>query len=245
MNIVFTEILELLFPTPRICPLCGIKQAELRICQVCLKQIEDLKSEYGKCAKCGTYGQSGSSCDNCFFWPEYIRGNIALVPFEKEYRKLLHEFKFQKQGWLAQAMLPLMVDEVKARNIKIDLIIPVPSHKKRVRKRGFNQAAFLAYKIANQLKIAYTDKALIRKKNTSTQTGKNQRKRSSNLKGAFIVLDKEIIESKNILIVDDVITSGATLRECSKMLADKGAENIYGLTWASGRSMENRREKYS
>ncbi|SMB85754.1 comF family protein [Desulfonispora thiosulfatigenes DSM 11270] len=231
---MIAHLLELLFPTPRICPLCGNKQEHLKICNSCLHKIDDLQNVYGKCLKCGTYGHSGENCENCFYWPEYIQENIAMVPFENEYRKLLHKFKFQKQGWLADAMIPLMADQVKRRKIKIDLIMPVPLHIKRVRERGFNQAALLASKIARELQVTYDEKILIRKKNTSHQTGKNQRKRSTNLKDAFIVLNEESINNKNILIIDDVITSGATLRECSKVLVQKGAKGIYGLTWASG-----------
>lgn len=228
------QVLEVFFPTPRICPICNEKQPELQVCAKCLEKIKELENTYGKCSRCGTFGLESVTCENCSYWPDYFKSNISVVPYENEYRKLLHRFKFQSQGWLSTPMAKLMARKIKEKNLAIDFIIPVPSHPKRVRERGFNQALLLAKGVARELSLECKHNILFRRVNTSHQTGKNKRDRCRNIKEAFSVCSREKIMNKTVLLIDDVITSGATLRECSKVLHQNGARFIYGSTWAAG-----------
>ena len=112
------------------------------------------------------------------------------------------------------------------------LIIPVPLHVKRLRERGFNQSLILARVIGEKQKIPVNFSLLKRHKFTSTQTGSNKKERKQNIKGAFEVTDKKEINGKNIILIDDVYTTGATANECAKTLIKAGAQKVSVLTMA-------------
>ncbi|NLW23709.1 MAG: ComF family protein [Clostridia bacterium] len=227
-----SHLTELLFPTPQICPLCNTKQDKLMICASCLEKLEKIKKDLSQCSRCGTFGRIGSFCDNCRDWPPYMAKNFAAVPYIDEYKELLHKFKFNKQGWLAPVLVELLLKEIPPA--KFDLVLPVPLHIVRFRERGFNQSALLAQPLACGLNVTYSDTILQRKLNTPHQTGLNRKDRRLNLEGAFQVARINLVKDKNILIVDDVLTTGATLLECAKALRNAGAGTIYCTTWAAG-----------
>lgn len=122
----------------------------------------------------------------------------------------------------------------KVKNKKTEtIIIPVPLHKKRQNWRGFNQALLLSFCIAEKFDLAVCDNFLFRTKNTKPQTKiKSMEERKKNIKDAFSCLNKNFAERKNIILVDDVCTTFATLDECAKELKKAGAENVWGLVVA-------------
>jgi len=114
----------------------------------------------------------------------------------------------------------------------VDAIIPVPLHGKRLRERGFNQSALIAKGISKRLHRPLLINTLIRTRYTTPQVNLTAREREKNIKGAFSVIDGEDIQGKDIMLIDDVFTTGATVRECSKVLRKAGAGNIYVITLA-------------
>ena len=112
------------------------------------------------------------------------------------------------------------------------LIIPVPLHIKKLRERGFNQSLILADAIGKKWQIPVNFSLLKRHKFTLTQTGLNKKEREQNIKGAFEVSDKEKIAGRNIILIDDVYTTGATINECAKILIKAGAQKVAVLTLA-------------
>jgi ComF family protein len=112
------------------------------------------------------------------------------------------------------------------------LIIPVPLHIKRLRERGFNQSLVLARAVEHKRQIPVNFSVLKRHKFTLTQTGSNRNERKENIKGAFEVTDKKKIDGKNIILIDDVYTTGATINECAKTLIKAGAQKVAVLTLA-------------
>ncbi|MFH0857726.1 MAG: ComF family protein [Candidatus Magasanikbacteria bacterium] len=113
-------------------------------------------------------------------------------------------------------------------------IVPVPLHKRRYNERGFNQAEYLAKSIALALNKEYVP-LLERKKYTKQQVKMNREKRLRNLENAFVINEEfGTLQGKNILLVDDVYTTGATLEECAKVLHDAGANIVGGITFARG-----------
>jgi len=229
---ILSIISELIFPTPRICPLCRSKQEKLMICQACLDELAKLRLALGQCQRCGSFGYPTKVCDNCRTWPGYFKYNKAAVPYEKTYREVLHQLKFRKQGWLTPALAELMVDLVPLE--PMDLIIPTPLHKNRLRERGFNQSALLAEELASRTGLPYNERILIRRIDTPHQTGLDLHMRRTNLIGAFQVTDENDLKGKSILLIDDTLTTGTTLLECAKTLHRAGAKYIYGLTFAAG-----------
>jgi ComF family protein len=129
-----------------------------------------------------------------------------------------------------------MADAVKKMNWPIDVIVPVPLHKIRLDERGYNQSELLARELSYRLNI-FMSKALRRVRNTTTQTALHKEERIENVKGAFKVTYKDTIVGKNVLLVDDVLTTGATLDECAKVLKENGAKDVYVATIATGKNM--------
>lgn len=228
----FQAFLELLFPTPRICPFCHVKQQELQLCTNCNKELEKIKEDLGQCTRCGTFGVKGDECGNCFYWPQYFSGNYAAIPYDGKWRKTIHQLKFKNQGWLAPPLAQLMMAIIE--NEELDLILPVPLHKDRQRTRGFNQASLLGQEIGRMKGIQFSDQILKRVIATPHQSGLSQRKRTSNVRNAFQINDSSILKGKNILLVDDLITSGATLIECAKVLHRGGAKKVTAVTLGAG-----------
>jgi ComF family protein len=116
--------------------------------------------------------------------------------------------------------------------IPLDIAIPVPLHKKRLRLRGFNQALLLAHGISEQFMIPLNYDNLIRIRYTRPQVELSGRDRAENVRGAFNLLRPAEVCEKRILLIDDVFTTGATMNECAKVLKDAGAASVTVLTLA-------------
>jgi ComF family protein len=116
----------------------------------------------------------------------------------------------------------------------IDAVECVPLHRRRFRQRTFNQSALLAAGVALRMGLPVLDGGLTRTRDTGTQTRMNATMRSKNVRGAFEVRDPAVVEGRRILLVDDVMTTGATVSECSRALDEAGAADVYVLTVARG-----------
>jgi ComF family protein len=115
---------------------------------------------------------------------------------------------------------------------RVDVMVPVPLHIRRLRQRGFNQALLMVRELNKRMGIPYEERALAKIKDTPVQIALKKRERRKNLKGAFQVRDQETIQGKSIVLVDDVYTTGATVNECSRTLLAAGAKQVTVLTVA-------------
>ena len=113
-----------------------------------------------------------------------------------------------------------------------DMVIPVPLHRARERERGFNQSEVLAEGTSRAMGTALTKGILKRRKNTKDQTYLNAQQRAENVNGAFVVSQPEKVCGKGVILVDDVMTTGATLNECARMLQEAGAAQVLAATLA-------------
>ena len=114
----------------------------------------------------------------------------------------------------------------------VDAIVPVPLHRVRQRERGYNQALLLSQEISREMNLPVLSRSLVRTRFTRQQTRLSRKKRRGNVAGAFKVLDPESVRDKQILLVDDVTTTGSTLEECARALLDAGAACVYCITAA-------------
>jgi ComF family protein len=156
--------------------------------------------------------------------------------------RVVHQFKYAGKIQLSKPLGRVLFAAFLKyfHDVTIDLILPVPPHASKIRARGFNQVMLMLTEwpeLADALSlnsptIDFTGKIFDRKKKTESQTGLGKEKRQSNVKGAFMVLKPDIIQSKQILLVDDVYTTGATTVECAKTLIKKGSGGVYILTLA-------------
>lgn len=232
---LFKVYLDLIFP-----PLCaGCKDKDINfLCEKCKEKINFIKDNF--CAKCGGVAEgkiiSGATCGKCKIEEKYFTISRSVARYSDVLKDIIHKFKYNKKKYLAKPLSNLMIDYLRndsSIDIKnIDIIIPVPLHKKRLQERGFNQSELLGKCLSEDFKIELASDVLFRTKNTVPQFNLSPFQRAENIKGAFEVKNQNIIKDKNILLLDDIYTTGSTLQEASKSLKKAKTKNIYCLTLA-------------
>jgi len=157
----------------------------------------------------------------------------AVGLYEGVLKTAILKLKFKGKKTLAEPLGKLMAEFLKVSlQEKIDLIIPVPLHENRLKSRGFNQSELLAEVIAERIGIPFESKALVRSRDTRPQFDLKINERLKNVEGAFAIKDPAKIRGKLILLIDDILTTGATARECRKVLKESGAERVHIFTLA-------------
>lgn len=142
-------------------------------------------------------------------------------------QKLLHEIKYKGDKALGEYLGSVFIKHLSAEKAfkNIDVVVPIPLHKSKLLSRGYNQSYFLAKGMAQELKIKVDDKTVVRAKKSETQTRKSRAQRWQNVSGIFQVTN-DSFKDKNVLLVDDVITTGATLESCGEAILDAGAKSL-------------------
>lgn len=161
---------------------------------------------------------------------------FSACAYEGTVKELIHQFKYKNKDYLGFILSRLMIEFIKEYSLPLDLIdfiIPVPLHKARLREREFNQAQVLGDYIAGEFNKKILGNALGRLRYTRSQTELEESARFLNVKNSFAFLGKEDIKGKNILLVDDVLTTGATSSEAASALKRAGAGVIFVLTLAN------------
>ena len=219
------------------------------LCSSCIKNFSPIQSPF--CIQCGRMFKNKSGedheCGNCIQNRPACHKIRSAGLYCGALRSSIHELKYKNKVHLARPLGRLLFSSfMEYYDISsIDYIIPVPLHSSRLKQRGFNQAVMLIndwpgfinpnkpnrkINTDNLLQIDY--KNLIRKRKTVSQVGLGKEKRKENVKGAFAVTDKSKISGKQVLLVDDVYTSGSTSDECAKTLIASGAKTVSVLTLA-------------
>jgi ComF family protein len=178
--------------------------------------------------------------------PPLLDGILICANFDEGVLKeAIHQFKYNSISDIGGVLGRIMAGKIKSIPVgaglkpalTFDLVVPVPLHKKRLRQRGFNQAEILASVICREMHFCLAKNILVRNKYTVPQMELDREQRLENLKDVFIVgayCDVPIKE-KNILLVDDVTTTGATLEECAKVLKNNGAKSVWAIVLAKGK----------
>jgi len=164
-----------------------------------------------------------------------IEKGASLFYFDKKgkVQAVIHQIKYREQKDLAIYMAETLAQKLGSDFFEdIDLIIPVPLHPKKRKKRGFNQSEFIAEGIHNKTQITLDTKSLLRVEHTQTQTKKGRFERWQNVSEAFQVVGELIDPKAHILLIDDVLTTGATLEACAKALLKSKSRKISVLTLA-------------
>lgn len=171
-------------------------------------------------------------CKNKFPSPAIIKYAVggykctSPFPYDGIFKKAVKRFKFGNKGGYAKQLAFPMVQSIleSYQGVDFDLITCVPMHKKRLAQRGYNQAELLAKECAKIMNIPYCD-TLEKYKENREQHSIKASERAKNVKGVYRIIDKELVRDKNILIIDDIITTGNTLGECAKILMKKGCRS--------------------
>lgn len=220
-------ILDLLFP--KRCVSCG--RLGSYICANCVSQIEFIEKPV--CPICQRQAVGGKTHPGCS--GRYrLNGLVVVCRYQGPVKRAIAKVKYQWVYDIEKVLVNLIIDNLWRFDLPKDLIlVPVPLHAKRKRWRGFNQSEILAKSLAKTFNVPFFD-TMIRIIETATQVGLKRDKRKENVKGAFFLKAGVDLRQKNILLVDDVYTSGATMAECSLVLKKAGVKEVWGLAVALG-----------
>jgi ComF family protein len=191
---------------------------------------------------CGRLLDTGSSygiiCVDCLKNEYYFDRSFSAFIYEKIIAKVIFEFKFFRKRFLAKFLTRFLFIKFKEIEEKIDYIIPVPMHIKKLRVRGYNQSLLLANELSKLVNIPCIYDVLMKQRNTKAQINTSYKARKHNLKSAFCLKEKykDLIANKTILIVDDVITTGSTINECAKVLKSNGVGRVLVISVAKTQS---------
>ena len=162
-----------------------------------------------------------------------IDGLFVLGDYRGILKKMLLGFKYKNVFSVSEILCQLANTRLPSPYFRVDIITPVPLHTNRLKERGYNQSEILAVNIAKNKNIGFSNNVLVRNRYTLPQmTLKSNKERVKNIKGVFSVVNREIIKSRSIALVDDIVTTGATIFETAKVLKRKGAGCVYGVVMA-------------
>ena len=215
MNKIYNKILDFIYPP--VCGICG-KLCDEIICRKCEISVIN-KTDVGI---------DDYTLDN----EKYFNEHIYIFNYNGIMREKVLQYKFSDKTYLYKMFSKIILNNKKVYE-KIncyDIIIPVPIHKKRKIQRGYNQCELIAKNISEQTKISLNTKSLYKEKNNIAQSTLAKDKREENTKNAYVCTEKQLIKDKNILIFDDIYTTGNTVNECSKVLMSSGTKSIGILT---------------
>ncbi len=162
----------------------------------------------------------------------------SAVYFEGVLREAVHRLKYYGRTILAEPLGDLMAVYWTQHPMPADVIVPVPLHTARLRERGYNQAALLAREMARQVGLALNEQTLVRQRATASQVKLDARQRRENVHDAFRC-SGDALTGKQVLLIDDVCTTGATLAACAVALHEGGARSVQALTLARPRRMSD------
>lgn len=229
-------LLDLLLP-PRchICRKTVIASGPLHICSDCHAALPFIASP--ACSICGIpLNGAGDDhpCGHCISSPPPYQAARAALRYEGACRNLIHAFKYQHRSHLRRPLALLTAHQLGsfASGQQPDLLVPVPLHRSRLRSRGFNQSVLLGEVLSQQWQIPLLRQGLQRIRPTIPQMELNREQRLSNLQGAFAVKECTSVAHRRIMLVDDVFTTGSTLRECARVLLQAGCLEVSAVTVA-------------
>ena len=231
-----SAFLNFLFPP--VCLFCevGLQSHEKIACSICMEDVEEIEDPF--CKRCGIpLSDDGSITKDCG-WCRQIVPDVKILrsafKFGGLVENIVHNFKYN--GWtglsslMAAGMYKVLSENKGLQGI--DLIIPVPLHSVRKRERGYNQSELLSKELSKLSGIETEVNLLKRIRNTPSQTKLNFEQRKANVGGAFRLKDSDEVKGANVLLIDDVLTTGSTVSACAEVLLDAGAGEVSILTYA-------------
>lgn len=201
---IYKELLDIIYPPEEKCIVCN-EDGFIGICPYCKSKIKR------------------SSLND--------KSNISYGFYGGVLKKIILEFKYERNFIAGDLLSELLMELINEKQIEADTICYVPMTKKSVKNRGFNQCKIIAKNISYYTDIPVSS-CIIKNKNTKEQKTLSKEERLSNIKGAFVINNNNDIKDKNVILIDDVTTTGSTVDECKKILKKCGANKIIVLTIA-------------
>lgn len=200
------------------------------VCGICDKLCDD-----DICKKCEIKLNNISKIKIDRYTNKYFKKHLYIFKYEGIIKERLIKYKFNERNYIYKAFVKFMLKNKKICDFlkNYDIIIPVPIHTKRRMERGYNQSALIAKAISKKIpQIDYLEDVLIKKINNKPQSTKNKSERKNNVIGAYYMKNKEKINNKKILLLDDIYTTGNTVNECCKILQSANPKCIDVITIA-------------
>ncbi len=234
------SLLNLIYPeTCLICSSAVARQQDCGVCGGCWEKTLHLRISPPWCSSCGLPFQNlgeGSIhlCGNCILRPPPYAGARSFGYYTAELSSLVRGFKFYGKRNLARLFAPLLAATFcdSWSREEIDIVVPVPLHPKRQQSRGYNQAELLARSLAHKMALPFSKHAVIRRKATLPQVGLTDAQRLENVRKAFCCTNPGQVARQRVLLVDDVMTTGATVASASRALLEGGALRVSVLVVA-------------
>ncbi|MCS6907961.1 MAG: ComF family protein [Anaerolineales bacterium] len=221
----FWKFLDWVYPPS--CAGCG--RTGVRWCSDCQGSVQRITGEL--CDRCGLPLPTSAACPTCADRAFILDGLRGYGRYSGPLRNVIHRLKYHRDVSLAETLSLRLIELFLETNWVCDLVVPVPLGVVRRRERGYNQAALIAYPLALAVRIPYSGRALQRVRETSSQVDLGLSQRLENVRDAFWA-DASSVKGKSVLVVDDVMTTGATINECAKALKEAGARAVFGLVVA-------------
>lgn len=223
-NKLWTLIKETIFPLN--CLIC--QQPGSWLCSKCQKKIDYINSN--SCPFCHKLTKNGQTCPNCKR-NHYLDGLISACYFNLVIKKLIYQYKYKEARDINQLLSQIMLKKLSGHQLIKErkfTIAPIPLHPITKAKRGFNQVQLISQNLANKLNLNHQPKLLKRVKLTKTQAKLTRQERERNIRNAFDLDNKIYSIKKDVLLIDDVFTTGSTLEEAAKTIKKTSNRQVWG-----------------
>lgn len=230
---------EILYPST--CAICGqvpdrTNDEKVYACEKCIKKL--LYIESPRCLKCGKPVDNDETeiCYDCSRTKHLYSQGVGVWAYTNEIKQSIYRFKYHNKREYGE----FYGQEIKKQYGSIiqgwgaDVLVPVPLHKSKLRKRGYNQAEIIAVSLGEKMGIPVAPDVLCRKKKTSAQKELNDKERLKNLENAFIITDNDVKYNK-VILVDDIYTTGTTIDACARVLMEAGVKEVYYVSLCIGK----------
>jgi len=227
IRLLLLQLFKQFFPPA--CPLCGHtfpNDWSDVFCGSCLTGFRPLPDAHCPVCSLPFSGTSNSShlCGRCIKQPPAYTKVYAVGLYDQSLRRAIHQLKFNRKVGLDRPLGKLLEQTI-ASDLSVDLVVPVPLHRKRLQQRSYNQALLLAREFAGIRKLPVAEDLLVKVSETESQQGLSAKERVKNRQGAFALQGD--VSGMTILLIDDVMTTGATVESCSQVLLAAGAGAVY------------------
>lgn len=221
---------KLLFVDSASCIACDDEingENEYGLCEKCLKNLEFIGDKC--CIRCGKPSNNEAKyCLLCQNETRYFDMARSAVIYKGDIQRLILEYKFHNKRYLAKYLAKFIEHTVERYGIKYDIVVPIPLSKSREKERKYNQVS----EMLRHTNLSPIVNALIKTRDNERQSLMAGRERRDNVRGVYEVTDKAAVKNKHVLLVDDIITTGATVNEASRVLMSAGAESVIAVSVA-------------
>lgn len=217
--------IDLLFPP--VCGGCG--KAGSAWCPDCRARVPHIAEPF--CDKCGIPVHKSVTCEKCASNPPPYRTMRSWAVFDSPVQDALHTLKYRRNMGIGEALARDMAGFVRSLQWGVDMLIPVPLGKKRLKERGYNQVGLVARPLAYELGLQYAPQGLWKSRDTRSQVGLTISERRENVSKAFQA-EAKIVKRRSVLLMDDVATTGSTIHSCAEALYSAGAREVCAVTIA-------------